>query len=107
MKDRVKRVFKPRGEERGVGRSGVEPYLEPRDLFLVLIDWLIDHCYPCHLGAHGVGRRHIKNTLISMHPKMFAYPIPHTTRHANKDEEDGKNYHFVTHQQVEDMCMPI
>ena len=31
-------------------------------------------------GAHGVGRRHIKNTLIAMHPKRFAYPIPRTSR---------------------------
>lgn len=28
------------------------------------------------LGAHGVGRRHIKNTLIHRHPNRFAYPIP-------------------------------
>lgn len=28
------------------------------------------------LGAHGVGRRHIKNTLITSQPKNFAYPIP-------------------------------
>ncbi|KAI8510432.1 hypothetical protein Bbelb_113480, partial [Branchiostoma belcheri] len=28
------------------------------------------------LGAHGVGRRHIKNTLITTHPDKFAYPIP-------------------------------
>lgn len=28
------------------------------------------------LGAHGVGRRHIKNTLITIHPDKFAYPIP-------------------------------
>lgn len=28
------------------------------------------------LGAHGVGRRHIKNTLISKHPDKYAYPIP-------------------------------
>ena len=32
-------------------------------------------------GAHGVGRRHIKNTLIAMHPKRFAYPIPRTSVH--------------------------
>ena len=32
------------------------------------------------LGAHGVGRRHIKNSLIAAHPDKFAYPIPHTTR---------------------------
>ena len=26
------------------------------------------------LGAHGVGRRHIKNSLIAAHPDKFAYP---------------------------------
>mgnify|MGYP002378530216 CR=1 FL=1 len=31
------------------------------------------------LGAHGVGRRHIKNTLITSQPKRFAYPIPRKT----------------------------
>ncbi|XP_072301021.1 peripheral plasma membrane protein CASK isoform X13 [Eucyclogobius newberryi] len=52
------------------------------------------------LGAHGVGRRHIKNTLITKHPDRFAYPIPHTTRTPKKDEENGKNYHFVSHDQM-------
>lgn len=28
------------------------------------------------LGAHGVGRRHIKNCLIQSAPEKFAYPIP-------------------------------
>jgi calcium/calmodulin-dependent serine protein kinase len=28
------------------------------------------------LGAHGVGRRHIKNTLIAKNPDKYAYPIP-------------------------------
>uniref|UniRef100_UPI00358EBB53 peripheral plasma membrane protein CASK isoform X3 n=1 Tax=Myxine glutinosa TaxID=7769 RepID=UPI00358EBB53 len=52
------------------------------------------------LGAHGVGRRHIKNTLIAKHPGSFAYPIPHTTRPPRKDEEEGKSYHFVSHDQM-------
>ncbi|KAM6934881.1 peripheral plasma membrane protein CASK isoform 14-T14 [Xenentodon cancila] len=52
------------------------------------------------LGAHGVGRRHIKNTLITKHPEKFAYPIPHTTRPPKKDEENGKNYYFVSHDQM-------
>ncbi|XP_053861616.1 peripheral plasma membrane protein CASK isoform X11 [Malaclemys terrapin pileata] len=52
------------------------------------------------LGAHGVGRRHIKNTLITKHPDRFAYPIPHTTRPPKKDEENGKNYYFVLHDQM-------
>ncbi|XP_030058209.1 peripheral plasma membrane protein CASK isoform X3 [Microcaecilia unicolor] len=52
------------------------------------------------LGAHGVGRRHIKNTLITKHPDRFAYPIPHTTRPPKKDEDNGKNYYFVSHDQM-------
>ncbi|XP_016105492.1 peripheral plasma membrane protein CASK-like [Sinocyclocheilus grahami] len=52
------------------------------------------------LGAHGVGRRHIKNTLIAKHPDRFAYPIPHTTRPPKKDEENGKNYFFMSHDQM-------
>ena len=48
------------------------------------------------LGAHGVGRRHIKNSLIAAHPDKYAYPIPHTTRAKRKDEENGKNYFFVS-----------
>lgn len=52
------------------------------------------------LGAHGVGRRHIKNTLITSHPERFAYPIPHTTRPPKKDEVNGKNYFFVSHEQM-------
>ncbi|PIK52205.1 putative peripheral plasma membrane protein CASK-like isoform X3, partial [Apostichopus japonicus] len=46
------------------------------------------------------GRRHIKNTLITQHPKKYAYPIPHTTRPCKKDEENGKNYYFVTHEEM-------
>ncbi|XP_060802147.1 peripheral plasma membrane protein CASK isoform X3 [Amyelois transitella] len=49
------------------------------------------------LGAHGVGRRHIKNTLIARHPDLYAYPIPHTTRPPRSDEENGRNYYFVSH----------
>jgi len=33
------------------------------------------------LGAHGVGRRHIKNTLISKYPDKYAYPIPRKYLH--------------------------
>ena len=52
------------------------------------------------LGAHGVGRRHIKNTLITNHPEKYAYPIPHTTRPARKDEANGRNYFFVSQKEM-------
>lgn len=68
------------------------------------------------LGAHGVGRRHIKNTLIAKHPDQYAYPIPRkfcpdeglviffdfldTTRQPRADEENGRNYFFVSHDEM-------
>ncbi|XP_065211288.1 peripheral plasma membrane protein CASK isoform X4 [Planococcus citri] len=52
------------------------------------------------LGAHGVGRRHIKNTLIARHPDKYAYPIPHTTRPPKPDEENGHNYYFISHNEM-------
>ncbi|XP_075975801.1 peripheral plasma membrane protein CASK isoform X4 [Anticarsia gemmatalis] len=52
------------------------------------------------LGAHGVGRRHIKNTLIARHPDQYAYPIPHTTRPPRPDEENGRHYYFVSHEEM-------
>ncbi|VDD80453.1 unnamed protein product [Mesocestoides corti] len=52
------------------------------------------------LGAHGVGRRHIKNRLIQSSPDKYAYPIPHTTRSPRKDEVFGKNYYFVTQEEM-------
>ncbi|XP_077513819.1 peripheral plasma membrane protein CASK isoform X2 [Amblyomma americanum] len=52
------------------------------------------------LGAHGVGRRHIKNTLIASYPNKYAYPIPHTTRPPRKGEENGRSYFFVSHEEM-------
>lgn len=77
------------------------------------------------LGAHGVGRRHIKNTLIARHPDKYAYPIPRknftlwvlceiskdtddwkllrfsdTTRSPKPDEENGHNYYFISHNEM-------
>lgn len=36
------------------------------------------------LGAHGVGRRHIKNTLIAKYPDKYAYPIPRKDQAQNR-----------------------
>lgn len=49
-------------------------------------------CYNTFLcaGAHGVGRRHIKNTLIAKHPNRFAYPIP------RKSHTLGNTFHILT-----------
>ncbi|KAM9179988.1 55 kDa erythrocyte membrane protein [Mergus octosetaceus] len=56
------------------------------------------------IGASGVGRSHIKNALLSNNPEKFMYPAPHTTRPPKKNEVDGKDYYFVS---TEDMTRDI
>ncbi|XP_041933121.1 55 kDa erythrocyte membrane protein [Alosa sapidissima] len=48
------------------------------------------------IGAPGVGRSHIKSSLLLKYPEKFAYPAPHTTRPPKKDEENGKEYFFIS-----------
>ncbi|XP_004414577.1 PREDICTED: 55 kDa erythrocyte membrane protein isoform X3 [Odobenus rosmarus divergens] len=52
------------------------------------------------IGASGVGRSHIKNALLSQNPDKFAYPAPYTTRPPKKSEEDGKEYHFISTEEM-------
>ncbi|XP_041750763.2 55 kDa erythrocyte membrane protein isoform X2 [Coregonus clupeaformis] len=48
------------------------------------------------IGAPGVGRSHIKSSLLTKYPEKFAYPAPHTTRPPRKDEENGQEYFFIS-----------
>ncbi|XP_063792966.1 55 kDa erythrocyte membrane protein [Pseudophryne corroboree] len=48
------------------------------------------------IGVNGVGRSHIKNTLLTKYPERFSYPAPHTSRPPKRGEEDGASYHFVS-----------
>ncbi|GAB1302910.1 55 kDa erythrocyte membrane protein [Apodemus speciosus] len=50
--------------------------------------------------ASGVGRSHIKNALLSQNPEKFVYPAPYTTRPPKKSEEDGKEYHFISTEEM-------
>ncbi|KAG8521365.1 55 kDa erythrocyte membrane protein [Galemys pyrenaicus] len=52
------------------------------------------------IGASGVGRSHIKNALLSQNPEKFVYPAPYTTRPPKKNEEDGKEYHFISTEEM-------
>ncbi|XP_007991373.1 55 kDa erythrocyte membrane protein isoform X1 [Chlorocebus sabaeus] len=52
------------------------------------------------IGASGVGRSHIKNALLSQNPEKFMYPAPYTTRPPRKSEEDGKEYHFISTEEM-------
>lgn len=47
------------------------------------------------IGAQGVGRRTLKQRLITYDPDRFASPLPHTSRPIREHEVDGKQYHFV------------
>lgn len=53
------------------------------------------------VGAQGVGRRSLKNRLISNDPTRFDMPLPHTSRPIKETEEDGKGYYFTTREAME------
>uniref|UniRef100_A0A3Q2Z8S0 MAGUK p55 scaffold protein 1 n=1 Tax=Hippocampus comes TaxID=109280 RepID=A0A3Q2Z8S0_HIPCM len=46
------------------------------------------------IGAPGVGRSHIKNSLLKKYPEKFSYPVPRKTQ--RKDEENGQEYYFIS-----------
>ncbi|XP_053554884.1 55 kDa erythrocyte membrane protein [Bombina bombina] len=52
------------------------------------------------IGVSGVGRSHIKNTLLTKYPERFSYPSPHTSRPPKRGEEDGASYHFVSAEEM-------
>ncbi|KAB5548634.1 hypothetical protein PHYPO_G00057860 [Pangasianodon hypophthalmus] len=52
------------------------------------------------IGAPGVGRSHIKSSLLTKYPEKFAYPAPHTTRPPRKDEENGQEYYFISNEEM-------
>ncbi|NXC71408.1 EM55 protein, partial [Anhinga anhinga] len=52
------------------------------------------------IGASGVGRSHIKNALLRNNPEKFMYPPPYTTRPQKKNEVDGKDYYFVSTEEM-------
>ncbi|CAG0902560.1 unnamed protein product [Cyprideis torosa] len=53
------------------------------------------------IGAPGVGRRTLKNRLLSHAPERFETIIPYTSRPPKDGEESGKNYHFSTRSTME------
>ncbi|XP_015792987.1 MAGUK p55 subfamily member 6 [Tetranychus urticae] len=53
------------------------------------------------VGAQGVGRRTLKQRLISYDSDRFSAPLPHTSRPIRENEQDGKVYHFVKREIME------
>ena len=52
------------------------------------------------IGAHGVGRRHIKSALIEKYSENFGYPIPFTSRPCRRDEQPGQHFNFCGHDEM-------
>lgn len=53
------------------------------------------------VGPQGVGRNVLKDRLIDSNPTHYGVPVPHTSRDKLEDEEDGKDYHFVNREYME------
>lgn len=49
------------------------------------------------IGPSGVGRSELKRRLIATDPDTFTQVTPYTTRPKKPGEEEGKEYHFVSH----------
>ncbi|OCT84212.1 hypothetical protein XELAEV_18022353mg [Xenopus laevis] len=52
------------------------------------------------IGVSGVGRSHIKNTLLAKYPERFVYPAPYTSRPPKRGEEESGSYHFVSAEEM-------
>ncbi|XP_063054570.1 MAGUK p55 subfamily member 6a [Engraulis encrasicolus] len=53
------------------------------------------------LGAQGVGRRSLKNRLITQNPKLYGTTVPFTSRPPRSDECEGVTYSFVSRDWME------
>ncbi|KAF2085938.1 guanylate kinase [Saccharata proteae CBS 121410] len=54
-------------------------------------------------GPSGSGKSTILNRLLAEYPDRFGFSISHTTRNPRGGEQDGREYHFVTKDQFEDL----
>uniref|UniRef100_A0A1B6EYV1 MAGUK p55 subfamily member 7 n=2 Tax=Proconiini TaxID=565685 RepID=A0A1B6EYV1_9HEMI len=54
------------------------------------------------IGAPGVGRNELRRRLIATDTEKFRTPIPYTSRPPRAGEVNGKEYYFVTRENLED-----
>ncbi|XP_029649281.1 guanylate kinase isoform X1 [Octopus sinensis] len=54
-------------------------------------------------GPSGAGKSTLLHLLMKDYPTSFAFSVSHTTRKPRPGEVDGKDYHFVTHKEFEEM----
>ncbi|XP_014605497.1 PREDICTED: MAGUK p55 subfamily member 7 isoform X4 [Polistes canadensis] len=54
------------------------------------------------IGPPGVGRNELKRRLMSTDSDKYKTPVPYTSRPPRSGEIDGKEYHFVTREKMEE-----
>lgn len=54
-------------------------------------------------GPSGAGKSTILNRLFAEYPDRFGFSISHTTRQPRAGEQHGREYHFVTPEDFEDL----
>ncbi|XP_033728891.1 MAGUK p55 subfamily member 7-like [Pecten maximus] len=57
--------------------------------------------FPSSIGATHVGRNELKRRLIASNPSHFTDIVPYTSRTRKPFEEEGKEYHFISRQEME------
>ncbi|PJF18408.1 hypothetical protein PSACC_01811 [Paramicrosporidium saccamoebae] len=55
-------------------------------------------------GPSGSGKSTLLKRLVQEHPGVFGYSTSHTTRSPRPGEEDGREYHFVTRSEFQNLC---
>ncbi|XP_051562996.1 MAGUK p55 subfamily member 4-like isoform X2 [Myxocyprinus asiaticus] len=55
------------------------------------------------LGPSGVGVNELRRRLIKINPKVYQGAVPHTTRPPKCHEESGREYHFISREQFDNM----
>lgn len=51
-------------------------------------------------GPSGAGKSTLLKRLMKEHPKAFAFSVSHTTRSPRPGEENGREYYFVSRDQM-------
>ncbi|XP_020282139.1 MAGUK p55 subfamily member 7 isoform X2 [Pseudomyrmex gracilis] len=54
------------------------------------------------IGPPGVGRNELKRRLMATDTEKYRTPVPYTSRPPRPGEVDGKEYHFVTREKMEE-----
>ncbi|XP_029668365.1 MAGUK p55 subfamily member 7 isoform X5 [Formica exsecta] len=54
------------------------------------------------IGPPGVGRNELKRRLMATDPEKYKTPVPYTSRPPRPGEINGKEYHFVTRENIEE-----